>query len=75
LRSCFPYHLVGYLLFTGTGLAVIHTWDFDSARTSTIETMRRVMISIMPTYGFLYREADSKFRCRCPLSQGAKSAN
>lgn len=73
-RSCLPYFLVGYhLLFTGTGLAVIHTWDFDSASSSTIEAMHRVMISIMPTYGFLYREPDSKFHC--PLSHGAKSAN
>jgi hypothetical protein len=62
-RYCPPYFLVGYLLFTGTGLAVIYTWDFDSASSSTIEAMHRVMISIVPTYGFLYREAESKLRC------------
>jgi hypothetical protein len=58
---------------SGTGLAVIHTGDFDSACNSTIQTMDRVMISIMPTCGFLYRDVDRKLRC--PLLQAAKSAN
>jgi len=60
-------------LFAGTGLALSHAWDFDSASSSTIEATHQVMIPIMPTYGLLYRKADSKLRY--PLSEGAKSAN